>query len=201
MRILESFKDDIARLQALKTLADHEGHKAAQLLEKIKDNVNVGVLSKESQKHQRWMSVIAAVFFFAVGVIGFVASTQPTPPPPTKQVPASSPGEPLGTSKQQTTAEAPARLEPFSVRQYVNVGCASTSPGNVEYALPENAYEVQRSCSWEDRSNIKSASCATELAGSTVRASGSIVGLDKQLFNCPGGGHATLVLMGSYKVK
>ncbi len=30
-------------------------------------------------------------------------------------------------------------------------------------------------------------------------ASGTITGLDKQVFNCPGGGHGELVLEGSYQ--
>ncbi len=86
--------------------------------------------------------------------------------------------------------------------QYAAVGCGGSTPATVTFALPEHAYEIQHSCKWVDQSNLKAASCLPEVVGTTVRASGTIVGLDRDMIgNCKGGGHGTLTLSGSYKVK
>ena len=85
---------------------------------------------------------------------------------------------------------------------YVAVGCNDSQRGSVEVALPEGAFEIQHSCAWVDTDNLKSQPCESGVAGTTVRASGTIIGLDRTwLGDCPGGGHANLQLTGSYKLR
>lgn len=102
-------------------------------------------------------------------------------------------------SRSPPTVEKTVQFEASGSR--VAVGCEDSRSSKVEYEVPKDAYEVQRACDWVDTDDLKSQSCDTALSGTTVTATGSIRGRDKQLLNCPGGGHGTLKLKGNYRMK
>lgn len=84
--------------------------------------------------------------------------------------------------------------------RYVEVGCEGITPEiRVEFAVPDDAFEIQHSCAWVGVDNVKEHNCSTTASGRTVTATGRISGLDTEFGNCPGGGHGTLQLSGSYK--
>ena len=112
----------------------------------------------------------------------------------------------LEPSGRETTASKPDLREetvPFEVfGPYTAVGCGESSASATTYAVPEGAYEIQSRCDWVETDGLKAQPCTTEVQGTTVRASGSIVGRDREWTgNCPGGGHGKLRLSGSYKHK
>ncbi len=88
---------------------------------------------------------------------------------------------------------------------YASVGCGQTQSASVEVTLPPDAIDVTYSARWVDLSNIKSSTQSARQEGQRLIATGTITGLDRQYIlgipNCPGGGHATLVLTGSYKTR
>ena len=90
--------------------------------------------------------------------------------------------------------------EPFEKRnQSVNVGCEESRTDTISYLVAPGTTLVDGSARWDQVDNIKSQQMSKALFnGSELVATGTIVGLDKNLggLNCPGGGHATLVLSG-----
>jgi len=88
---------------------------------------------------------------------------------------------------------------------YASVGCGETQSASLEVTLPAGATDVTYSARWVDQSNIKSSTQSARQEGQRLIATGTITGLDRQSIlgipNCPGGGHATLVLTGSYKTR
>lgn len=87
VKILEQFKDDHAsRLKAIREFANVDRGKAEAILEKVKDNVDVGQLERLSSSKFRWAASALSVFFFAVAVLGFGYSrlriVDPEPPKP-----------------------------------------------------------------------------------------------------------------------
>lgn len=114
-----------------------------------------------------------------------------------------SPGAPLyeimadftGT-KTTTTSQA----TPYSASGgYTSVNCEETKPGNAQYTAPGNATQINGSAVWANTDHISSQSQSVAITGLTATASGSIRGENKGAFgNCAGGGHAELVLRGSY---
>lgn len=87
--------------------------------------------------------------------------------------------------------------QPFLIRSSsVNVGCEQDGNTSVRYDLPPDSDVTRHTSSWVDISNIKSQSAQSAIDGRVVVATGNLRGLDKQFFNCPGGGHATLELSG-----
>lgn len=86
---------------------------------------------------------------------------------------------------------------PFERRSSsVNVGCEETREAQVSYELGEGETVLSHAAQWVSMDNIKSSGADSIVTGGSVKAKGSITGLDKQVFNCPGGGHGTLVLSG-----
>src|SRR5579863_954032 len=86
-------------------------------------------------------------------------------------------------------------------RQYVEVGCGATTSNSLTLPLSSEdqaKYQMADPKAYlEGISNLKSHSETATVAADHESAvvSYSIVGLDRQLFgNCPGGGHATLVV-------
>lgn len=97
-------------------------------------------------------------------------------------------------------AERNLPFEAFGPR--LAVGCEDNNSSRVDYAVPDGAYEVQRFCEWVQVDDLKTQSCETSLSGTTVSANGNIRGRDREWTgNCPGGGHGTLRLYGSYKIR
>lgn len=109
----------------------------------------------------------------------------------------------------------------FSTRSgQVTYGCEENNSGAAIATLPDGAKEVNCTAGWVDLSNTKTQSASCVVGGSTVTASGTVRGRDREcivsdiltggLFravvgrrtacNCPGGGHATLQLSGTYKL-
>jgi hypothetical protein len=84
----------------------------------------------------------------------------------------------------------------------INVGCEESGNTQVAYAAPEGWEIVEAQAAWTGASNLKSSGTEpVQLQPLHVTASGSIRGFDRYdvafgLRNCPGGGHATLVLSG-----
>lgn len=119
-----------------------------------------------------------------------------------------SPGKPLyeitaeftGTST--TTTQTP---QSFSVSSSsINVGCESTQPAGLQWTAPAGASQLNPTAGWVNTDNLKSQPASAAATGLTATASGSITGLDKQcvfgVCNCPGGGHGTLNLTGTYVI-
>jgi hypothetical protein len=76
----------------------------------------------------------------------------------------------------------------------INVGCEQDGQARVSYDIPSNATVSMHSAQWINIDNIKSHTAQSVISGSQLVATGSLRGRDKELFNCPGGGHATLRL-------
>lgn len=76
----------------------------------------------------------------------------------------------------------------------VTVGCEQKADSSVSYSPDADSKVISHSAHWTDLDNIKSHSAQSDVVGTQILAAGFIVGLDRQVFNCPGGGHGTLVL-------
>jgi hypothetical protein len=103
-----------------------------------------------------------------------------------------------GTVKATTLSEP----IPFTVSSgQLNVGCNDGQSTNVIWSIPDGATEVQATANWENTDNIRSQSQNVSKSPTTVTATGSISGREKDFFgNCPGGGHGQLVLRGTYRI-
>lgn len=109
----------------------------------------------------------------------------------------------------------------FSQRgSYASVGCEEGQSGSAVANLSDKATEIACSAQWVDTRNIKNQTASCAVGGTNVTASGTISGRDRNCFvadivsggllsrivgkktvcDCPGGGHATLVVSGTYKV-
>jgi hypothetical protein len=116
-----------------------------------------------------------------------------------------SPGAPLYeltadfTGSKTATTSQPA---PFRVSGgYTSVNCEETKPGSAQFTAPPNATEINGNAVWVNTDHISSQSQSVAITGLTATATGSIRGVNKGMFsNCPGGGHAELVLNGTYSV-
>jgi hypothetical protein len=64
----------------------------------------------------------------------------------------------------------------------------------VRYEIPDHATVLTHAAAWVDVDNIKDKSAESHIVAGQVVATGSVRGRDKEFFNCPGGGHATLEL-------
>jgi hypothetical protein len=102
----------------------------------------------------------------------------------------------------------------------VSYGCEESNSGSVAYTVPDGATEINCTVAWVDQTNTKGQTASCHVGGSTVVASGTANGRDREcivsdilsggLFktllgrktvcNCPGGGHGALLLQGTYKV-
>jgi hypothetical protein len=117
-----------------------------------------------------------------------------------------SPGAPLyevtadfNGNKTATTSKA----VPFTQSGgYTSVNCEETKPGSAQYTAPAGATQINGSAVWVNTDHISSQSQSVAIAGLTATATGSIRGVNKEgmFSNCPGGGHAELVLSGTYNV-
>jgi hypothetical protein len=81
----------------------------------------------------------------------------------------------------------------------INIGCGEGRHTSVDWRLPAGATDVQPRVSWQHTDNLKGQVQSFSIANGVVTAQGDIVGLDKQMFNCPGGGHGELILEGDYQ--
>jgi hypothetical protein len=99
-------------------------------------------------------------------------------------------------NKTTTTSQA----FPFSASGgYTSVGCEETKSGSAQYTAPANATQVNPTAVWINTSNLDSQSQTAAATGLTATATGSIRGLNKGFGgNCPGGGHAELIVKGTY---
>lgn len=90
----------------------------------------------------------------------------------------------------------------FSNRSaYISVGCESSASTTVSWNIPKDAQQLNGSARWVNTDNLKQESANATPNGTTIVAQGTIVGLDTQGFivkNCPGGGHGTLEVFGTY---
>jgi len=116
-----------------------------------------------------------------------------------------SPGSPLyeitaDFSGVQTTTGSQAI--PFSASGgYTSVGCEQTSPGSAQFTAPAPATQINPTAAWTGVANVSNQTQTPAATGLTATATGTIRGLNKDFFgNCPGGGHGTLVVSGTYNV-
>ncbi len=93
-------------------------------------------------------------------------------------------------------------LAAFSNRSsYISVGCEDAASTTVSWRAPSEANQLNGSGRWVDTANLKQQSASAIPNGTTIVAQGTIVGLDKEgvvVKNCPGGGHGTLEVFGTY---
>ena len=82
LRILEQFKGDAARLEALKALAHYDTNKAQGILTKIKENVDVTRLQRLSIGHYRYVAAVSAVVFLVLAALALVYSFARVPDVP-----------------------------------------------------------------------------------------------------------------------
>jgi hypothetical protein len=103
------------------------------------------------------------------------------------------------------------KAEPFAAQSgSVNVGCEDGGSTSVAYTLPLSATEINCTAGWINTDHLKNQDqTACAVTGQTAKAEGNIRGLDNQcigggliprICNCPGGGHGTLQIAGTYKV-
>jgi hypothetical protein len=116
----------------------------------------------------------------------------------------SSPSGGQATSAAATTKRGPRSADVASGQ--LNFGCEETMPAKTpEVFFGANPGDIQPSAEWVQTNNVKSQSqqvvydrdSQNQIKG--VLAEGSITGLGKQAFNCPGGGHGTLALHVTWK--
>jgi pimeloyl-ACP methyl ester carboxylesterase len=123
--------------------------------------------------------------------------SSPPPFPSVKAKPATEPQQKLIVHAYIEGEIARVMDQPFSQSissESVNFGCEQTVETHVEFPLPDGAQDVGSTAHWNDIDHAKSHNATVEHDEKFVRAKGSITGVDKQFFNCPGGGHGTLVL-------
>lgn len=81
----------------------------------------------------------------------------------------------------------------------LNVGCGDSASTSVSWNVPAGAKDIHPQASWERADNIKSQTQQVSLNGNVATAVGTINGQERQWTgNCPGGGHAELILSGTY---
>lgn len=95
---------------------------------------------------------------------------------------------------------------------YATVGCEGNQSGSAQINLPSAATAIACNAQWINTSNLKSQTASCAVGGSTVTGSGTIRGLDKHCIpgtgflgrggvcNCPGGGHGTMQITGTYSM-
>jgi hypothetical protein len=114
----------------------------------------------------------------------------------------------VGSGESQTKGTGTGRLATKAVTRnadvssgQVNFGCEESQQVKTpEVFFGANARDIQPRTEWVQTDNAKNQNQqviydrngGTDVRG--VLAQGSITGLDKQVFNCPGGGHGSLAL-------
>jgi hypothetical protein len=111
----------------------------------------------------------------------------------------------VSVSASGTSTEDKGEGKSFSTSSgQLNFGCEETKATAVNYNAPAGARDLNATAAWRNTNNVKSQSQQAQASGLKATASGSITGLDYQNYtfvrNCPGGGHAELVLFGTYTV-
>ena len=135
----------------------------------------------------------AAVILCCISLTMLSSCTNPPPPSPAEKFEVQ-----VTVSGARKPAVSPRNTFRVSSGQF-NVGCGDGANASVQWPIPPGATDIQPIASWQHTDNLKSHNQQVAVSGNAVVATGSIVGLDKQLFNCPGGGHGELVLEGSYQ--
>lgn len=142
----------------------------------------------------RWAFLPRWVLLPVLCVVVFLTSCS-APPPPVVVLPKYDlQVTVLGTRKPSVVPR-----ESFRVSSgQLNVGCGETVPGSVQFPIPQGATDVQARASWQHTDNLRNMAQTVSPSGGVLKAIGTITGLEKQFFNCPGGGHGELILEGSY---
>lgn len=109
IKILEQFKDDDKRLEALEKLTKLDAGKARNILLKIKDNVDIQRINELSQGHFQKITLYSAIFFILLAVLGlgYVLLNPPSEHPSTE-----TPGE------QQTVMYQTCRRPEFGIEDW-----------------------------------------------------------------------------------
>jgi len=74
VKILGGFQGEPGKLEALKVLANHDSQKAARLLQKVKDHVDLTRFNAESSKTRLQQLKVVAAALLAFGTLGLIYS-------------------------------------------------------------------------------------------------------------------------------
>jgi hypothetical protein len=88
VKILEQFKDDGARLEALKTVTNFDASKAERVLSKVKNNVDVEKLTQLTSRHSLHLSLSSAILFVLLSLGGLAYVVEERMPILSKPAPA-----------------------------------------------------------------------------------------------------------------
>lgn len=108
----------------------------------------------------------------------------------------------IGTANLVSNSDVPFRVSSGQV----NFGCEESKTVSAAFQLPQNSSFVGTPIPrWDNFSNSSSRQGGVTITDGRAIATGSIRGLDYQSFpfgirNCPGGGHAELLVEGTYRV-
>src|SRR4051812_22106548 len=94
---------------------------------------------------------------------------------------------------------------PFSSNSgSVDVDCDQWGSTSAQFVAPDGARIAEHHAAWQNLANIKESNISVNVSpdGKTFTATGGIRGLDARYIfgmrECPGGGHGTLVISGTY---
>lgn len=143
---------------------------------------------------------LLALIGVLVAIVGIWVAHRDTPKPDVgPAIRSSSPSGGQVAEVAATTKRVPRSADVSSGQ--LNFGCEETGQGQTpEVVFGAKPADIQPRADWVQTDNVKSQNqkvvydrdAQNQVKG--VLAEGSITGLDKQLFNCPGGGHGTLTL-------
>jgi hypothetical protein len=143
---------------------------------------------------------VLALIGVLVAVIGIWIAHRDTPKPEVGNTMAdSSPSSGQPAAVTATKKRVPRSADVSSGQ--LNFGCEETKQAKTpEVFFGANPADIQPRAEWVQTDNVKGQNqqvtydrdSQNQVKG--VLAEGSITGLDKQVFNCPGGGHGTLEL-------
>lgn len=84
---------------------------------------------------------------------------------------------------------------------YRSMGCEDSTSASARFEAPEGSRRLQCSAVWIDTSNVKNQSADCAVGGRVATGTGAMRGRDREWTgNCPGGGHGSFRIRGSYEV-
>ncbi|MGR9400222.1 hypothetical protein ACU8M5_10795 [Rhizobium leguminosarum] len=84
---------------------------------------------------------------------------------------------------------------------YRSMGCEDNTSALDRFEMPSGSRNIQCQATWINTSNVKNQSANCAVSANVATATGGMRGRDKEWTgNCPGGGHGSFVMSGSYEV-
>lgn len=85
--------------------------------------------------------------------------------------------------------------------QYRSMGCENSTGASAKFEAPKGSRALTCMAEWIDTSNVKSQTADCPVAGRIASGVGTMRGRDREWTgNCPGGGHGSFRIRGSYEV-